>query len=60
MENYNCFSCGSEMVFVENKEVDIDNKNGIIWIVEKWECLECGKKEDIEITGKMTNVCRNA
>ena len=56
---FNCLCCGEEMVFVDFKEMDTDVKSGKTWTVEEWECLECEKKERIEMISKITSICRN-
>lgn len=61
MENFKCLNCGKEMEYngLVNNEIDFSVKDGKMWIVAKWECLECRKMERIEFTGNMTKIDRN-
>lgn len=55
----NCLNCGKEMDFIGIDLADTNYQERKILAVEKWECLECGKEEKIEITGNVTGICRN-
>lgn len=59
MENFKCLNCGKEMDFIGIDLVDTNHQEREILVVEKWECLECGKMEKFEVSGKITGTCRN-
>lgn len=62
MEEFKCLNCGEEMDYIGkvNNEIEFSTIDGKMWIVAKWECLECGKVEKVEFVGKMIETCRNA
>lgn len=50
-----CKNCGEVLDFLKYTDVDLNGKEGKMWISEIWECLECGKKEIIDYEG---NICK--